>query len=210
MKRFLFLLAFAILFSATFLQCKRCKDKNLGEHDLTQTDQNIVPYIGNETLIFKDSSNDSIFYKGSGRSSVIASSQNNSEGDCAGDYYNYELNHTQFIKTINHRSIDVYLGFSDSVPTTIYKSFTIGLDYPYVEEGHFQGHYYFNDMKLIQFKSGGRIKAFNDSLVIGPKKFYTVYTLFDDLDTNKVVFYSISRGVVGFINAAGNLRYLAH
>ena len=210
MKRFLLLLMFAILFSVAFIQCKRCKDKSLGENDFTSSDLSVVPYNGNEKLVFNDASDDSVLYSGAGRSSVIINSQDAAVGDCAGDYFYYEMNHTQFLTAINHRSIDLYLSFADSVPTNIYKSFVISLDYPGLTEGHFQTHLFFNDLKLNEIRPGGRIKAFNDSIDIGPKKFYSVYTLNDENDTNKIVYYSFHKGVVGFVTAGGHLRYLLH
>jgi hypothetical protein len=210
MKRLLFLIACSLLITSAFLQCKRCKDKSLGDHSLTQTDLSTVPYVGTETLVFKDLASDSVIYHGSGRSSVINGAPNVPGQKCTGDYYNTEVNHTQFIASINHRSIDLYLSFYDTLASTFYKYINIGLDYPSTLEGHFQARYYFDNLKLTQDNSNGRILAFDDSLMIGPKKFYSVYTLSEIPDTNKIVYYSLVRGVVGFVTSAGNLRYLAH
>jgi hypothetical protein len=210
MKRFLFLLLCALFISTAFLQCKRCKDKSLGDRSFTQTDLNIVPYYGTETLIFKDTLNDSVTYKGYGRSSLMITPQPASDKECTGDYYNSELNHTQFLTNINHRSIDFYLGYYDSVTSTAFKYVNIGLDFPRTEEGRFQSRFYFNNLNLIQDNSNGRIRAFDDSLTIGPKKFYSVYTLGEITDTNKIVYYSVNKGIVGFVTSDGHLRYLAH
>ena len=54
---------FISFFFLTFIQCKKCDPKELGVAFFSQTDLNIVPYIGTETLIFKDSIGDTIGFK---------------------------------------------------------------------------------------------------------------------------------------------------
>ena len=60
---------------------------------------NIIPYKGNETLIFKDSIGDSLVYEAEGRSSGMYRyyrDPSNVGYKGASDYYDYERNTTNF------------------------------------------------------------------------------------------------------------------
>lgn len=63
-----------IVVSLTLLnaQCKNdCESKKIGDLNFTQDELNIVPYNGTETLVFRDSLNDSILYNGNSRETKI-------------------------------------------------------------------------------------------------------------------------------------------
>jgi len=213
MKRFLVLAALMLLCSLTFVQCKRCHDKFIGELDFTPTDLNIVPYNGAVKLIFKDSLGDSIIYQGTGRHSDIINPYHETYHDdpCFGDYYTYEQNYTDFYSNGSDGEIRIYLTryFKTAFSSPEGKSFDLSISYNKSGSYFFNSSFYFDDLKLSEFRDN-TIMAINDTLQLGPKTFYSVYTLDDGYTNLNIAYYSVSEGLVGFKSNDGHLWYLAN
>jgi len=228
-KNILFLAFLAIALSSLFffIQChKGCESKYLGELKFSPTDLAIVPYNGTEHLIFRDSLGDSICYD----STSIRSSQyyyriNDFSNDkCPGNFYNCELNYTDFVgyNYFTNISTDVHFNpFSTNMKKYIY----ISICYLKTQKWYFEGYFNFDNLKLYDitvsdiYTSGAlapfaSISSFNDSLIVGPRKFYDVYKLKQIIKPDKIgniqfVYYTISNGIVGFKTEEGHMWYLS-
>jgi len=216
------LLLFLLLCLFVFIQCKKeCQSKKVGDIRFTQTDLSIVPFNGNENIVFIDSISDSISYKGTIRKSdynfyKIYENHVESEEDCPGDWYNIENNYTRFAGEINDFDMwfDLNIGgdaFFGSIKKFIFVRVHFIKDY---QEWYFGCRYAFDDLKLYDLSPTDNILlTYNDSLNIGPEKFYNVYT-FNQIDKPsskenlQFVYYTVSEGVIGFKTDSGHLWYL--
>lgn len=199
-------------------QChKDCVSEKLGEIRFTQNELNIVPYDGTETLVFKDSINDSIIYIGTGRNSKYTFDVRHEFPDnyeCPGNYYNTEINYTKFEGTNNSKIlIDLYMDspFLGNLKKYIY----IRISYNNIDTWYFDGEMIFDATNVQNASpSNACVLAFNDSLIIGSNTFFNVYTLMqiilpNNLKNLQVIYYTFSNGIVGFKTEEGHLWYLA-
>ena len=221
MKKAPILFTLAISLCLIFYQCqKTCNSKKLGDIRFTQTDLNIVPYNGMENLIFKDSTDDTISMHpevSKGRNSIYDDKHYEryySPEECPPNYYYTEGNYTHFIGTDYHTSIWTDLYFEDPFVTPLKKVIVIDVAYKDSQEWYFSSTFYF-DASLLYDRSPREVNivAFNDSLTIGPKQFKNVYTLRQNVDPYglknlKIVYYSVTSGVVGFKTDEGHIWYL--
>ena len=137
MKISTYILLASLIIALTLNQCKKCNtNKNLGELNFTQTDLDIVPYDGNENMIFKNDYNDSIDFSGIRRESTFNNytfiTMDYVEDDhCGPNYYLTERNHTSF--TAQHSSyIKIEIGLHtdidcDSIKQSIFYTKNEGL-----------------------------------------------------------------------------------
>jgi len=205
------------LTSVTFSSCNKCKSKNFGTITFSQTDLNILPYNGAEKLIFKDSLNDSIIFNGKDRSSNFGNiSYEHYHEYCAGDYVNSEINFTQFRIDDNDYGCRISLSIIDPFVSPHLKDMNLTIIYKKGGEWFFEGSFDFNEQKLTGIcYSPNSVEGLVDTLTLGPKVFNNVYTLVQNedpfgLDNLKTVYYSVSKGIVGFKSKDEHLWYLAN
>lgn len=221
-KNILFLAFLAITLSSIFfIQChKGCESKNLGELKFSPTDLAIVPYNGTEHLIFRDSLGDSICYDSTGIRSTQERWPIYETGDpeCPGDNYYCDVNYTHFNTHLEgniHQSMiwfDLeFIPFSANMKKNIY----FHVFYQKTKTWFFSGDFNFENLALYNTsQSDAIVFSINDSLMIGPRKFYNVYILEqikkpDKAENLKYLYYTISNGIVGFKTEEGHLWYLS-
>jgi hypothetical protein len=222
MKKYFVFITLVLICSLAFIQCqKKCDSKKLGDIRFTQTDLNIVPYVGTENLIFKDSIGDSISEHPEVAAGRISHYDNHyyehyfSQDQCPPNYYDVEQNYTHFEGEDYNTSIWTDLYFENPFVTPIKKYIVINVAYEDSQRWYFTSNFYFDSFTLYDRSySAANIVAFNDSIKIGPKLFFKVYTLRQNVDPHglknlQIVYYSINRGVVGFKTDHGHLWYLA-
>ena len=212
MKIFIYILLLSTIFTLTFNYCSKCrKGKYLGELRFSQTELDVVPYLENESIIFKDSINDSIYFSGMTRSSFYQNrkylSDEDQEHDECADYYETEKTtiHSQntypnlaeinlFFKVENSSQIRKYIFFEiDVFGSTNYE---------------FLGSYPIDNLINYQDSLNSFI-TFNDSLMLDSNKFYSVFTIKHNSTQNVTqidnIFYSFNEGIVGFQMAGGKI-----
>ena len=216
------LVAIVLVFTFAFVQCKKkeCVTENLGEIHFTQNELNIVPYNGTETLIFKDSINDSIIFTGKMRySDSFNIWEFPNDYECLGKYYNTESNYTKF-EGVNSTKIYIYLYMGSPFLQDFIKKMNIEI-FINSDTCYFYGTLAFNPTNIFNtipaennLPANAYVLAFNSSLSIGPNIFNNVYTL-KQIDPPHLpsknlqyVYYTISDGVVGFKTEEGHLWYL--
>jgi len=217
MRKKTLLLIMLIVTLITFTQCNKCKSKKLGYIQLSQTDLNIVPYNETETLNFKDSIGNTIQFLGE-----YSQTQNNpqyenasSDPDCPGNYYDVEEHSVRFNSALISGHIWLYMiqypSFSNE---DIQKLLFITTEYQDTQYWSFNCFFEFYELKLYNSTSSrGSILTFNDSLVVGQNKYYSVYTLNQSTAVTgyanlKTLYYSINNGIIGFKTDQGHLWYL--
>ena len=226
MKKLLPLIALFSVYILIFNSCKKCVQNNLGTVTFTQTELQIVPYTGTETLMFLDSLGDSLTFKGNGRRDYgfqwFQCPQGDCPGaggedDCRGNYYFTEENITAFYsnKSYIYRVIQLY--FSMDQGTTFHqnikKNFSIEVGFYDKKYWDFDWGYNIDGLKLST-SNGGNL-SFKDSIIVGPKKFYSVYVL-EQISTSssyanlQYVYYTFKEGVVGFKEQGGKTWYLSN
>ena len=184
MKKKYFILLSAFFFLLIFNQCKK-EAKCLGKLTFTEAELKIIPYTGNETLVFKDSIGDSLIFKINDRGSYTYPYFKNPDSYEQTDYYEYEYNYISFI---NNDKID--LRFSNPfISNKTIKYFDINFN-------SFTGTYEFDANNIAP-------SVFHDTLTIINKTFNSVYelkTLYLNLSGNSLLFYTFNEGIVGFEN----------
>jgi hypothetical protein len=219
MKRIIFLVTLFLFSIFTLYSCKeRCNKENLGSFTLNELDLKIVPYNGNEDLVFCDSLNNTIRYEGKIRKSNFSGNvyfERNSHlpADCRGSYYYSEINYTRFTGNDNKTDIWFDLAMSDPFNGDIKKSIFIRVSYIDSIQWYFGSSFYFDSLVLYDIpNSNGCITSFNDSLMIGSEKFYSVYMLKQNapqkLGYIEILYYSIDKGILGFRTDKGKLWHL--
>jgi hypothetical protein len=206
-----------LLSTLTFVKCDRCRQKKLSDKKFTQEELNVAPYNGFEELIFRDSIGNSIYFTGQGRTSTMQLIHETWDWDgeeCPGDNrqvervdFSFNINHSTdttlllsllFIHPFNEYENDKYIRFAfDNIGFSGIYSFEAGIimnpKYPAWSDSY--------------------IPAFYDTLTIFNKTFYSVFELKNNYYGNEPndllsVYYSISRGIIGFKKGSGTTWYL--
>jgi hypothetical protein len=216
MKKIIIILTLITLYILIFNSCKKpCESKNLGTVKFTSEDLKIVPYKGTETLTFLDSLGNKLTYKGDDRVRLYNnehhefSSSGNDE--CTGNYFYSEINDTRFKGNDLYFFIWVDLLMDDGNPfnKNIKKSIEIKVVYEDTKIWIFDGYFNFNAMKLYNHTDTSESNlTLKDSLMIGLKKYYSVYVLKQNNTNIKTLFYIIKEGIVGFRTKEGHTWYL--
>ena len=197
---------YTILFLITIFQQNSCNcphEKNEGNFYLTSEDKSIVPYIGNETLKFKNLLGDSIILNLNGRHSYMdefVTPDNNSD-ECLESYCFMEREETYFISDSDpngltrislHKNKNYYSRFSLYFSLKNISNFCVSKDC------------FFSSMNF--YYSMDSIMTPTDSIIIGNKLFNSVYEFLGT--QNNIVYYSINKGVVGIKDSNGHDWYL--
>jgi hypothetical protein len=218
MKRLVFLqllVGFALLL---FVGCKDCNPKELGTINLSQTDLSILPYVGSELIVFKDSVGDSICFKSnSGRKSYFMQWPEHSfeQNQCMPDFYYVESNEVKYDVVGTYGFLKIELYFNNGV-SNIKKNIKITIAYNDSQDRSFICSYRFDALEISVSSYGDSgVALYNDSLMVGPNKLPDIYTMMHNYNpigtgNQNKVYYNIIRGIVGFKSSDGHLWYLAN
>jgi len=216
MKIYYYLLAFGAIFMVGFNSCHKCQEKQYATQTFSQQEIKIIPYTGKETLIFKNSTNDSIVFIGvvrkSGQSKLFSNDPNGDDAmkyDCFGDYYYSEFNSTTFRYNPENRTFEASLGFSNMFRTgNLEKLIGFNLSslnptfsYNY-ETFCFSADSIFNSSSFPYNK----VIAYYVSYQLGNIYYQQVYKL--GCKSGNYLFYTIKDGLVGFVTNDFNLYTL--
>jgi len=199
-----------------------CINHERAKLTFTQGDRSIIPYVGNETLIFKDTLGDSIvFEKGSRKISSNVEYQYTLDeaqehNDCQGDYFTVEKDETKFYA----REVNAYLQFFITNSYTF--DYPESIKYIYIAfvpdsiEMHFSALCKFNNDSLFPYPNNhDSIVNFFNEVTIGPKTFSNVYELYTSHIPHNTkewyirAYYSTIDGMVGLRTNKGRLLFLA-
>lgn len=211
--------ALIVLFASSFIiifnSCNKCHTKNKGELKITNADLSILPYAGNEVLVYKDSIGDSICFSPEKYRETLTSKHHYTEwdqGHCEPDYYVTEMNYTSFKGSNSDNKMDFSLYFYDPFDEVENKQINIALFYKDTEKWEFYCNYRFSDGRIMENNPniGNHLLEFNDTLTVGFRKYDSVYTLIQTVFPSsyknlKYVYYTTSKGVVGFKTENGHL-----
>ena len=226
MKKIILLLTLMTFVILIFISCKKCVQKNLGNVSFTATDLQIVPYKGTETLIFSDSLGDLLTYRGNRHGSNyndrwVQCPSGDCPGaggeSCSGNYFFTEFYNIQFIQNSNiNMQFNLWMDSGNPFNQNFTKYIGISVNFNDIKTWGFGCSFIFNKLQLYNYsKGGGSIVSLNDSLIIGPKKFYSVYVLkqntpWESFSNLQYVYYSITQGIVGFKEQGGKTWYLSN
>ncbi len=188
----------------------------------TQGDRSIIPYSGNETLIFKNTSGDSIvFEKGSRNIGFNVEYQYTlheaqEHNNCTGDYITVEKDQTDFYASVGKAHLQFFFtnSYTFDYPESI-KYFLLSF-VPDTVEMNFTAFYKFSNDTLFPYpdKNHDSIVNFHNQLTIGPKTFLNVYELYAKQIPPHAAewyiraYYSTIDGLVGLRTNFGRLLYL--
>ena len=230
MKSLFLLLCSCIGFLALLSNCSNnskenwqpCIHNERAKLTFTQGDRSIIPYTGNETLIFKDTIGDSIvFEKGTKKISSNVEYQYTLDeaqehNNCTGDYITTEQDLTGFSASDGKSYLQFFFtnSYTFDYPESI-KYFQLSFDADTVEMS-FSASYKFSNDTLFPYpyKNHDSIVNFHNQLTIGGKTFSNVYELYAKFIPPHVAewyiraYYSTIDGMVGLRTNKGRLLYL--
>ena len=200
--------------------CKdKCESNDLGTVKFTDEDLKIVPYKGTETLTFKDSLGNSLTYGGGGRlSEFFINHENPSDYECPGNYFYSENNTLKFIQG-SYVNIQIILSMDKGSLffKNINKYISFLIEY---QEGSIHWVFYNRVFNFDALKINNSLDTtvhilHKDSLLIGPKKFLSVYQLNQKNAPSgaknlQYVYYTIKEGIVGFKTEDKHSWYLSN
>lgn len=205
-----------------FPGCKKCTQNELANLKFTTDDLSINPYSGNEGLVFRNLTGDSIVFLQGKRAAYSSTYHQYPDADynhsCPGDYYSKETDQTDFYTTSGTSSpyLGIELDFNISFENPDYEK-TIFLEFfsPSTDISGFYGLFLFNNDSIFNYpKKYDTIVQKHSQLTIGPRTFANVYELYA-MNREKIhpewfsiAYYSTKEGFCGFKSTNGILWYL--
>jgi hypothetical protein len=200
----------------------KCNQHEIANLTFTQGDRSIIPYTGNETLIFKNTLGDSIvFEKGLKQISSNVEYQYTrhealGNNDCQGDYITSEKDEMDFYASIGKGFLKIYFSnsysFDHPVPIKYIDFILMPTD---TVELAFLARFKFSNDTLFNYpNSKDSIIAYHNQITIGLKTFSDVYELYtsyiplESPEWYKTAFYSTKDGLIGLRTNYGRLLYL--
>jgi hypothetical protein len=203
MKPFLIKL-FIISILITQVCCNKCKTKTEGPYTLSTVDLSMIPYRGNETLVYKNLAGDSVTFIGVKRYSRIdhGDTLRKEEPLCAVAEWQYEWNFSTFSYSANG---DMWVGESNNRNRRIFEiwfEFHTPIDFWYDNIVSINsGNFYCNNNQIAPI----------DSLLIGNNKYYSVFEFYYNGCSKPalpIIYYTIAQGIVGFKTTNSDYWYL--
>ena len=210
-------------FLLTFTSCNKCHENELQSVNFTQEELKMIPYKGNETLVFKSATEPSLNYYGTQRTTQSGIDYEDlkytEETHCKGTYYYTQSSWIEFRAASGDYDIITEMYFTNLFDSGFIKGiFILGLDLNIDSIRNFSGQYVFKSDSLYNGKYtdglGTIIKGFYPSIQLGQKLFYNVYEMDGDYGSPNItewissVYYCFSDGLVGFRTNKGKLWYL--
>jgi hypothetical protein len=188
---------FLVGLSLLIFSCSRCKNKTFPSLSLSSSDLLLIPYVGNEKLVFADSLNDSIVLLGEGK--FLTKDQHYIYDDCRSDY-EAETYACIFHDSINTDLLQLRLGFGGDTRTyeSITKNFFIGI-FPSNGIGEFSGVCFFNNDSIFPSPQ----VSFKQNIQIGAQTYSYVYVLISGVsppekESITFVYYSVQEGIIAW------------
>jgi len=214
---------FGLTLAILFCQCEKDepigikRGKNFGALELSQAEQNIVPYSVSDSIIFKDSLGNSEVFKVSSRITHLEGMYTSCVITPSMDYYDsQEMLYVQFRDTNQH-----FIGIDLTPPMQSYCSnqninknyfriiFSGNLDSLYWWSNSFCSYI---DTTTFYYTLEGASISYYPVFTIFNKTYYSVYEIigsFPESEHNpKTVYYNKSKGIVGFQMKNGTKWYL--
>jgi len=219
-------LAFLILVTGCH---KQCIQNQIADLQLTDDDLKINPYSGKETLIYKTSGGESIYFPSGvrgGESHLTYEYDSETakidHDGCQGDYFQSKSNWMDKSDSLSNSWLHISLYFRYSLPEPrTDKAFVLVI---YVKDSislGFWGLYSFQAGAILNDSTRSKNPLYRDSIVsyhpiisLGPKQFINVYELYcnnpDGRDTAWIstAYYNIIDGLVGFKTSYDKMWYL--
>ena len=203
-----------------FSRCKREEDikkegAKLGDIRLSVSEQNTVPYQINDTIIFKDSLENTKMFIVKSREVYSPRVYKDAGTDSFTDYYDVEQLHVELSNTdmfeimVNLRApLPTYCSPLNSGKNFFHISFATG--------GVSQTHSFFLshiDPTAFYYTDEGMSIPYHSSITFSGHTFNAVYELTDinpstTNDYVQTVYYSVSEGIIGYRTKAGAEWYL--
>jgi hypothetical protein len=183
------------------ISCTDCKSISYPSLTFNPSDLNLIPYQGDEQLLFTDSLNDSIPYRGDGR--YLHQEHIYLPNKCTNDGIDYfsQTAGCSFSDTSKRSYIDLYLGlYYDNDFKSVKKRFRIYLRVPF--DKNIKGF-----TEIYDFTGDSILPAtyvsFAKNLQIASLTFTSVYILQSSISKVEdeyilFVYYTISEGIVAF------------
>lgn len=220
----MFLLLYCFCCIATLSDCNKvkCVQHEVAYLPFTEGDRSIIPYTGNEILIFKDTIGDSIIFEKGLKtiSSKVEYEYSDHEAEehnyCRGDYITSENDEIDFYSKIGSGYLQIllfngaYFKNPKSVKLILF-NFQPGDDVSLRFDADFM---FSNDTLFNKPNNLDSITGFHHQIIIGSKTFTNVYELYgynhvsDSNEWYKTAFYSLIDGLVGLRTNSGRLLYL--
>lgn len=207
-----------------FTSCKKCHEHELSSVQFSQSELNMIPYNGNETLIFKSETEPSLSYFGTERTTQSGIDYEDlkytEETHCKGTYYFTQASWIDFRSSNGDYDLRTGMYFTNLFDSGFIENiFYLSLDPKIDSIKHYIGQYVFTSDTLYNGKynldgAGTMIKGFHSAIQLGQKLYYNVYELDGDYGSPNntewisSVYYCFSNGLVGFRTNKGRLWYL--
>jgi hypothetical protein len=205
--------------------CKKtkCVHNQVAHLTLSQNDRLIDPYIGNETLIFKNANGDSIVLTNGSRTTgtttlyeYAQSYADEYHDGCTGDYFSREYDDLNISSQDDSNLITITIAYNywfNNPDTT--KSVNFYFNTKDSKGWCFVGHYGFRNDSIISLHDKyDSVVAYHNLISIGPKSFTNVTELYFLCTDPKCVewyctaYYSVKEGFVGLQSNFGTMWYL--
>jgi len=211
--------------SLVLSNCKKsCEQNQVVDLKFSQEDLKINSYSGNEVLIFKNLSGDSLaFNKGMRyhepyiRYKIDYEEAKLYHNGCQGDYFNAEQNETIFwaLAYDSTTKLSITLSFLYSFDNPTYKK-SINLFFFHArDKSAFDASFEFRNGSLYNLAGkSDSIVTYHNQLTLGTKTFSGVYELYcpngdpRNPEWFRIAYYSITEGYLGFLSNLGQLWYL--
>jgi|GEM_PF-3553726 len=195
------------VFAVSSLSCSKCKNKTYPPVKFSEVDLEIIPYLGSETLVFCDSLNDCLTYKGEGRQ--LNNIHNYYSNDCTNDGNDFvsQIDECSFSDSIIKKQIELRIGFTGESYESLRKYFFISINLPIeLHIGPSGGAYTFNNDSILP----GQQVSFYKTMLIGKSLFTSVYILVSGTRPPEpeyvlLVYYTILDGIIAFKTNYGHL-----
>jgi hypothetical protein len=189
----------------------------------SQKELDMIPYKGNETLVFKSTTEPFLSYTGTQRTTqsgiYYEDLKNVEETHCKGTYYYTQSSWIEFRSATGGYDLITEMYFTSLFDSGFIKGiFILGLNLKIDSIRNFSGQYVFASDTLYNGLHnavyGTMIKGFHSSLQLGQKSYSNVYELDGDYGSPNItewissVYYCFSNGLVGFRTNKGKLWYL--
>jgi hypothetical protein len=222
MRQLLFL---GVLISSLLLitSCKKCHENELSSVQFSQNELNMIPYKGNETLVFKSTTEPFLSYNGTERITqsgiYYEDLKNVEETHCKDTYYYSQSSWIDFRSAHGDYNLRTEMYFTNLFDSGYIEGifiFGLGLNINSIRD--FSGQYVFESDTLYSGKYiegfSKIIKGFYSTIQLGQKSYHNVYEFDGDYSSPNAtewissVYYCFSDGLVGFRTNKGKLWYL--
>jgi len=217
MRKTVLLLLFVTITMLMFVQCKKCKSKQLDDKNFTDLERQIIPYNGTETLVFKNLNGDSICFTGQGRTTRMNSNveyPDHHEDECAGDRRNSESINVTFRCGNTDSTISIVLYFIkpfgefENLKIIIFDCSNI-FDNFYAIYGFYgdtilNTHLYYD----CTYNYNYNITGYFNSLTLANKTYSNVYEFMIFNGHGRTLYYTRLQGIVGCKEMSGIIWYL--